>query len=93
MYDGVWYLAKVLDRNKHDFKFNVPYFRRQVNKRNMDSRHQRMTTLPLANVLKLVKSLKPTIRRSRTFKIDEQEREEIETIYNNMMANDEGEIY
>jgi hypothetical protein len=59
----------------------------------MDSRYQRMTSLPLANVLKLVKSLKPTIRRSRTFKIDEQEREEIETIYNNLMINDEGEIY
>ncbi len=83
----------MLDRNKHDFKFNVHFFRRQVNNRNMDSRYQRMTSLPLANVLKLVKSLKPTIRRSRTFKIDEQEREEIETIYNNLMINDEGEIY
>lgn len=93
MYDGIWYLAKVLDRNKHDFKFNVHFFRGQVNNGNMDSRHQRMTSLPLANVLKLVKSLKPTIRRSRTFKIDEQEREEIETIYNNLMINDEGEIY
>lgn len=95
LYDGVWYLAKVLDRNEHEFEFNVHFFSppgEQALQGFKTSNDVDTAKLPLVNVLKLVKSLKPTTRRSRTFKIDAQEREEIEAIYKNMMSNGEGEI-
>lgn len=27
LYNGFWYLAKVFDRNEHEFEFNVHFFR------------------------------------------------------------------
>jgi hypothetical protein len=83
-------LATVIQKNGETMDLNVNFFQPsgpQSEKQGFKKSKNVVTNMPMKNVIKIVTTLEQTTRRSRTFKIKQVERDEIELRFSVLMKN------